>query len=363
MLEQEKLIERSNYLDVISYLDYQERILQCSWKTIDRKYWHLVHLLYWALDIPFPDVRKIDPTFPRFLANLKSEKTGKFLSPASLQRACGEARRFFKWARLNKAEYKKIPESWIETIQPPRSRGKQSELVKREYYSLEEIRKLVSLSTERLIDKRDRAATAFLFLTGVRIGAFVSLPVHCVDLKNQTIYQLPSEGVETKNSKALKTYILQIEDLLEIVQDWDTFIRAELGEDAFWFPNLARDGDKWVLGGEGKTESRRMAYSRGLKRMCKRTKIEYKSPHKIRHGYGVYGVKHAQTVEELKAISQNMGHESLSITDRLYSQLAGNEVKRVVVGLSRKQEKISNEELYKEFLEFKKWRENVKNRD
>ena len=146
-----------------------------------------------------------------------------------------EARRFFKWARLNKTEYKKIPESWVETIQPPRSRGKQSELEKREYYSLEEIRKLVSLSTERLIDKRDRAATAFLFLTGIRIGAFVSLPVHCVDLKNQTIYQLPSEGVETKNSKALKTYILQIEDLIEIVHDWDTFIRAEIGENAFWF--------------------------------------------------------------------------------------------------------------------------------
>ena len=90
MPDQEKLIERSNYLDVMSYLDYQERILQCSWKTIDRKYWHLVHLLYWALDVPFPNVRKIDPTFPHFLANLKSGKTNKFLSPASLQRACGK---------------------------------------------------------------------------------------------------------------------------------------------------------------------------------------------------------------------------------------------------------------------------------
>ena len=54
----------------------------------------------------------------------------------------------------------------------------------------------------------------------------------------------------------------------------------------------------------GETESRRMAYSRGLRRMCKRAKIEYKSPHKIRHGYGVYGVKHARTIEELKAISR-----------------------------------------------------------
>ncbi len=117
-------------------------------------------------------------------------------------------------------------------------------------------------------------------------------------LKNQTIFQLPGDGVETKNSKVLKTYILQIEDLLEIVQDWDIFIKAELREDAFWFPNLARHGNQWVLGEEGRTESRRMAYSRGLKRMCKRANIEYKSPHKIRHGYGVYGVKHARTIEE-----------------------------------------------------------------
>lgn len=208
----------------------------------------------------------------------------------------------------------------------------------------------------RLIDKRDQAATAFLFLTAMRIGAFVSLPIHLIDLPNQTVYQLPKQGVHTKDTKALKTYILQIHDLLEIVREWDGFIRVELGEDALWYPNLHRDGNQWVLGDPGKVESRRMAYSRGLKRMCKRAGIEYKSPHKIRHGYAVYGLKNARTIEELKAISQNMGHDNVYTTDRFYGKFASDDVKEIIIGLSQAGNKnSSDEELFREFLAFKKW--------
>lgn len=339
----------------MAYLEYQEAVFQSSTKTIDRKFWHLVHLLNWALDVSLFEAKKIEPVYPQYLSIFVSSKTGNLLSPASLQRACGEARRFFTWAKLNRPGYRILPESWIETIQPPRSRSKQSELEIREYYSLEEIRKLVALPTPRLIDRRDQAATAFLFLTGIRIGAFASLPIHCVDLPNQTIYQLPTEGVETKNSKALKTYILQLEDLLEVVNKWDVFIRSELGEDALWYPNLATDGNDWVLGEVGKTESRRMAYSRGLRRMCENAKIEYRSPHKIRHGYGVYGVKNAKTVEELKAISQNMGHDSFEVTDRLYGELANDDVKDIITGFAKNQVDEADEKSYQEFLAFKKW--------
>ena len=50
-----------------------------------------------------------------------------------------------------------------------------------------------------------------------------------------------------------------------------------------------------------------------------------------------------------------MGHESLGITDRLYGKLAGNDVKDVVIGLSREEPKMSEDELFLEFIAFKKW--------
>lgn len=39
------------------------------------------------------------------------------------------------------------------------------------------------------------------------------------------------------------------------------------------------------------------------------------SPHKFRHGHAVYALKMAKYVSTLKAVSQNLMHADLSITD------------------------------------------------
>ncbi len=58
--------------------------------------------------------------------------------------------------------------------------------------------------------------------------------------------------------------------------------------------------------------------------------VEAKSPHKIRHGHGVYGLKHAKTMEEYKALSQNMMHESVATTDKTYGVLIRDDVKNII---------------------------------
>lgn len=354
------MIERRNYFDVLAYLEYHERILQSSPKTIKRKWSYLRHLIEWADAEFLQDARKIERTFPRYLLNARNDGKAKSLSPASLQRICLEARRFFQWARLNKSvRYRRVPQSWIDTIRPTRASGMQSELVEREYYTIEEVRKVINLKPIRLIDKRDRAAVAFLFLSGMRISAFVSLPVRCVDMDNRTISQLPSEGVQTKNSKAAKTYLLPIEDLLSVVLEWHELVSTELGQDGMWYPVLNRDGTKWGnLDNPGGFESRRMSFSRSLKRFCSQADIPYRSPHKLRNGHGVFGVKAAKTVEDFKAFSQNMMHESMEITDRLYGRLASDEVKNTIQNLGIDNPNQDDQELFRQFLAYKKWCEN-----
>lgn len=355
------MIYRGNYFDVQAYLDYQEKLLQYSPKTIDRKWAHLRHLLNWADKNPFPTAHQIDETFPKYLLTARNDNQDKRLSPASMQRACLEARGLFEWAKMHMGiKYRRLPEPWIETIRPARASGVQSELHEREYYSLEEIRKLVSFGPERLIDERDRAAAAFVYLSGMRVSAFVSLPVGCVDIENREVDQLPSEGVKTKNSKAARTYLLPLDDLVEIANTWHKRVKKELGEDSLWYPVLSSDGTEWATETDiGSTESRRMSFSRGLKRLCKKAKLVYKSPHKLRNGHGVFGVKAARTIEEFKAFSQNMMHESMGITDRLYGRLAGDDVRNAISGLRQDEaDEKTTEELFIQFSQFLKWRQN-----
>lgn len=353
------MIIRENYFDVIAYLEYQEKILQYSYKTIDRKWAHLRHLLEWADSVPFPRAKKIEPTYPKYLETARNDGKEKSLSPNSMKRACLEARSFFKWAKLNKdSKYSKVKEIWIETIRPSRAKSQQSELVEREYYTLEEVRLLVNIVPDRLIEKRDRAAVAFLFLSGMRISAFVSLPIRCVDLdtKSPFVNQLPSEGVETKFNKAARTYLLPIPDLIEIVREWDEFIRSELSRNYPWYPIVNQDGTTWGdFENMGSTESRRSSFSRGLKRFCKRANLSYKSPHKFRNGHGVFGIKAAKTIKEFKSFSQNMMHSNMQITDSLYGHLANDEVKETISGLGIQSDNNSDTELFEEFLAFKRW--------
>lgn len=50
------------------------------------------------------------------------------------------------------------------------------------------------------------------------------------------------------------------------------------------------------------------------------------SPHKFRHGHAVYALKMARDVSGLKAVSQNLMHENLAITDGIYGVLSSGDV-------------------------------------
>lgn len=350
-MAEEKLIRRENYFAVLAYLNYFSEIMQREQKTIKRKWAHLLHLLNWAGDVPFETVHKQKPIFPQYLLTARNDKSEEVLSASSMTKACSEARAFFNWIKLSRpSKYKYLKPLWIESLRPARANSLDAEYIERRYYRLEDVRKLVSVEPQRLIDRRDRAAVAMLFLSGMRISAFVTLPIYCVDLENKSIDQFPSEGVKTKNSKAARTFLIPIDDLFEIVREWDEFVRTELGIDAFWYPNLTTDGMDWLPNQKtGNSDSRRISFSKSLRRFCKLAKIPYLSPHKLRNGHGVYVVKQAEDIEEFKAYSQNMMHGTMEITDRLYGRLDGDDIKAVVTG---KKEKTENDKhlLFQDFM-------------
>jgi integrase len=167
-------------------------------------------------------------------------------------------------------------------------------------------------------------------LSGMRIGAFVTLPADCVNIKTRKIQQLPEKGVQTKNSKAAVTFLLPIADLLEIVTEWDTYIHTLKGS-YNWYAPIDHGGD-YLLPGllKGSYTGRAEAFKQGLKQLCELAGIPYKSPHKVRHGHGVYGVKKAKDIAQLKAISQNLMHANIGITDGIYGNLAEDDLAEIL---------------------------------
>jgi integrase len=277
-------------------------------------------------------VRSVDPPYPVYLVTARIDGPDGPLSPSSVKKGLEAARHFFQFAREEwPLRYKEIKPSWIELLQPPRSVRLTSRLAVHQFYTLEEVLKLVSVSTETLRQERGQVAAAMLFLSGMRAGALASLPISCVDLVAREIRQLPEMGVRTKNRKAAITYLLEIPELLAVVERWDRRVRT-LPPEALWYSTLTRDGmtltsTSVAHGGRGDL------LERDLRPICDLAGIPYLSPHKLRHGHVVHALKQAHNMAELKAISQNVMHSSVTITDQVYGRLVDNDIRRIIGGL------------------------------
>lgn len=327
------MICRDNWKLTQAYLRYRADILQNDPKTIRSGRVVLAHVLNWAEDTPFVSVPKLRPTLPDYLLSARRDGKDESLSPAHMGKVLTWARGLFEWLRLEHPHtYRVLAPSWIESLHLRRSASVQSRLAVRQYWTLEDVRRIVDYTPDTLRRMRDRAALCFIFLSGMRGGAFVTMPVRSVDLDNRRVYQLPEWGVQTKNSKAAVTYLLPIPDLLDVVRGWDTFIRPRVSADSAWYASMDNLGTGLLPDDTVHNihvAGRRNAMYNGMRDLCALVNLPWKSPHKIRHGHGVYGVKRARTMQEYRALSQNMMHDSTDTTDR-YTELLRDEVADII---------------------------------
>lgn len=63
--------------------------------------------------------------------------------------------------------------------------------------------------------------------------------------------------------------------------------------------------------------------------------LPYHSPHKFRHGHAVYALSMTKDVATLMAVSQNLMHENLAVTDGVYGVLSDTNVMRQIYQLGR----------------------------
>jgi integrase len=331
------LVNRDNWLLVKKYLAYRQDVLLNDPKTVRAGWVALRHLLQWADDKPFKDAHRLRPVFPDYLASSLARNDGqdKSLTPGHMQKVLWYSRNFFEWLREeHPGIYKNTAIGWIKSLQVRRINSEQSRLVRREFWTLAEVEKVISYQSDSLKHMRDKAGLAFLYLSAMRGAAFVTMPIKSVDLPKFKVYQFPEWGVKTKNSKASITFLLPIPSLLEVVSQWDEKVKsATISNRVAWYTRLTHDGMEIQaddLVNNRQASGRRSAFYQGLKELCELSGVEWKSPHKIRHGHGVYGIMHAKTMAEYKALSQNMMHESVQTTDKTYSVLVNEDVGDII---------------------------------
>ena len=55
----------------------------------------------------------------------------------------------------------------------------------------------------------------------------------------------------------------------------------------------------------------------------------------MRHGHALYGMQHARTVEDLKALSMNLMHSDIRTTDQVYGSLSAENVRTAIANLGQ----------------------------
>lgn len=328
------MIHRQNWLDTRAYLQHVERHMGRHPSTVHKYRTQLRHLLEWADETPLSKAREIDPSFPQYLVTARADGKADPLTYFTIYKTLITVRAFFQFARLEwPHRYKRISESWIALLQPARISKPVPQLQEHRFYTIDEVQAIAHVSTETLREARGQVAACMLFLSGMRPDVLASIPIHCVDLAQCRILQIPQMGVRTKNSKAAITYLLDVPELMHVVIEWDRRVRS-FTPNALWYANLSTDGMQ-LLECTRAIVGRASVIGDDLRIICQRAGVEYLSPHKFRHGHIVYARNLAHSMAQLKAISQNVMHSSVLITDQVYSDLTTNEVRDVISGLGK----------------------------
>ncbi|MBI2331334.1 MAG: hypothetical protein HYU84_04080, partial [Chloroflexi bacterium] len=288
------------------------------------------------------------PSLPEFLLTSRLDGSSGRLSAVYIKKILSTARFFFTWLSDNEVGYRHIKQSWIRTFKAKRlfDMPKDKSVV-----SFEEILAIASAPVLTLWERRARAGLVRLYLSGERIGAFVSSVVDLIDIPHRVVSQDPALGVRTKNSKAAKTYLLDIPVLLKVVQDWDNEVRPFGG---LWFASFSSVTGEITSSRHAGIHRHNLA-RRDFKRWLTSVDLPYHSPHACRYGHIHYGLKRSKNIADFKAVSMNVMHSSIQITDRVYSVLGDSEVMERISSFVDHPEQLGDNELLSMFKQFLEW--------
>ena len=328
------MINRESWKLTNMYLEYREMVDQLCGGSLLIEKTHIRYILEWAGERSFKSAENFRPTLPEYLLTSRLDGMEYRLSADYMRRILSTARRFFDWLRNNKGGYRSISQGWISTLKPKRVSDPPK---KPDTVSFEYVIDVSAARVENTLEERIRAAAIFLFLSGMRIGAFVSLPVKAIDIKAREVMQFPNIGVRTKNNKYAVTYLWNIPELIDVIDEWDKKVRKVLSENGYWFAPFIPGSHEIDSNAISIGEHRANIARKNLIRWTGKVGLSYHKPHAFRYGHIQYGMRNSRDLEEFKAVSMNVMHSSMATTDEIYSRLRDDDLKASIDTIGNRQ--------------------------
>ena len=268
--------------------------------------------------------------FKRHLASRANRASGTPISEATAAAILRDVKSFFLWLADQPGYKSRVSHADAAYFSAPRKvdNARRGGLWKPHPSPKQVVRVLSKMPAETIVERRDRALVAFLFLTGSRDGAVITLQLRHVDLDNACIH-FDGRSVDTKFGKCFTTVFFPFGPVVErIVRDWidelvDThgfgpcdpiFPKTRIGLSANRrFAAAGLDRAPWA-GASSVVRIFKAAFVvAGLPPF---------SPHRVRDTIAEFGSQVCRSPEEYKAWSQNMGHDNVLTTFMSYGGVA-----------------------------------------
>jgi integrase len=282
--------------------------------------------------------------FKERLAETNGQRSGEALSIATQSVTLAGLKEFFVWLAWQPGFKSKIHVPDIDYFNPSLKDGATAKAPKlRDFPSVEQVRAAIAaMPSQTVIERRNRALMAFAILTGMRDRAIVSLSLRHVDLsKSPPLVRQEPDRVDTKFSKNINTYFFPLgDDLAEIVIRWIEELRKEhlFGPNDPLFPKtkISHDGDRsFRASGIDAAHWSDASPVRAIVRQAfAGAGLPYYPPHSFRHTLGHLMQSVCRTPRQIKAWSQNLGHENIATTLTSYGTIDPHQQGEVIGAIS-----------------------------
>lgn len=267
--------------------------------------------------------------FKRLLNEARNERTRKPLAKSTIQSRTNAVKAFFIWLAGRPGFRSRISYSDCDYFNLSANDARiASARPEPPVPSLEQIQHVIdSVPSETPLERRDRAIIAFTLLSGARDDAIASLNIGHVDLLQRTVFQ-DGATVRTKNRKTFKSAFFPVGAEIEaIIGEWINELKTDylFAETDPLFPatqmshNVRRE---FIPAGFLRQHwSTADPIRKIFRRAFTDASLPYFNPHSFRKTLALLGQQMCRTPEEMKAWSQNLGHEDMLTTFTSYGTI------------------------------------------
>lgn len=249
-------------------------------------------------------------------------------------------RRFFGWLSQQKEYRNHVNANDVAFLRISFKQDRMAQQTNPRSYptNIDYVRKMIdAIVCRNEIDQRDRALISFTLLSGMRDHAIVTLPLGCFDPETWIIFQDPKQGVQTKFSNLYPTSLFPFDKaMLDYVVEWSKYlVKKGFGARDPFFPRAKMSPMTNEAAFETATEVEPVFWKGTgrireiFKSRSQKAGLRYYPPHTFRH-LAVDLAFQAYNLEELKAISQNLGHKHIATTLGSYATYTPQKLSEIV---------------------------------